>query len=61
MRIFFLIPALERKRQRDLSEIEANLVYNASSRITRTVKQRNPLKKKKKKMTCKQKCVIFSD
>ena len=38
-----LIPAFRRQRQRqaDLFELEANLVYRASSRTNRTVTQRN--------------------
>lgn len=37
MRIFFLIPALERKRQVDLSETEASLIYKASSKTARGI------------------------
>ena len=43
-----LIPALGRQRQVDLSEFEASLVYIASSRTARTVKQRNPVLKNQK-------------
>ena len=42
------IPALERQRQAELCEIEASLVYKASSRITRAVAQRNPVFKQTK-------------
>lgn len=48
-----LLPALWRQRQTDLSEFEASLVYEVSSKIVRAVTQRNlskikKLKKKKK-------------
>jgi hypothetical protein len=36
-----LIPALQRQRQEDLCEFEASLVYKESSKITRTITQRN--------------------
>ena len=38
-----LIPAHGRQRQVDLSEFEASLIYKASLRTVRTVKQRNPV------------------
>ena len=44
-----LIPALRRQRQVDLSEFEASLVYKMSSRIAKTVSQRNLVPKKHKK------------
>ena len=44
-----LIPALKRQRQVDLCEFEASLVYIVSSRIARTVSQRNPVSKNKTK------------
>ena len=43
-----VIPALGRKRQVDLCEFEASLVYNVSSRTARDVTQRNPDLKKQK-------------
>ena len=45
----FLIPALGRERQTDLSELEASLIYKASSRTARTVTQRNPVSKNQQK------------
>jgi hypothetical protein len=36
-----LIPVLGRKK--DLCEFEASLIYKASSRVARTVTQRNPV------------------
>ena len=44
-----LIPALRRQRQADLSEFEASLVYRASSRTARTVKQRKSCFRRKQK------------
>ena len=44
-----LIPALRRKRQVDLSEFEASLVYKVSSRTARAATQRNPVLKNKQK------------
>ena len=38
-----LIPALGRQKQVDLSEFKASLVYKVSSRLARTVTQRNPV------------------
>ena len=44
-----LIPALQRRRrQLDLCEFKASLVYLVSSRTARTVTQRNPVLKNKK-------------
>ena len=43
-----LVPALGRQRQADLSEFEASLVYQASSRTARIVTQKNNVSKKKK-------------
>ena len=43
-----LIPVLRRQRQANLSDLEASLVYRASSRTARAT-QRNPVSKKKKK------------
>jgi hypothetical protein len=42
-----LIPALEKQRQANFSEIEASLVYRASSRTARAT-QRNPVSKNQK-------------
>ena len=42
-----LISALRSKKQADLCEFEANLVYKVSFRTSRTVTQRNPVSKTK--------------
>ena len=44
-----LIPALGSQRQADLCEFEVSLVYKASFRTAKTVTQRNPVSKNKKK------------
>ena len=44
-----LIPALGKQRQVDLCEFKASLVYQVSSRIARTVTQRNHVDKAKRK------------
>jgi hypothetical protein len=49
-----LIPALKRKRQKDLCEFEAILVYIVSFRTVRA-SQRNAVSKKKKKRKEKEK------
>jgi hypothetical protein len=48
-----LIPALGKHRGRRISELEASLVYRASSRTARAT-QKNPVSKKKNKKTKKQ-------
>ena len=53
-----LIPALGRKRQVNLCEFSASLVYKSSSRTVSAVTQRNPVLKKQnnnKKQTNKRK------
>ena len=47
-----LVPALGRQRQADLCELEASLVYRASSRIARTAQRNSVSKKKKPKYIC---------
>ena len=44
-----LIPVLGRQRQVDLCDLEASLVYKASSRTARTITQRNSVSKQKQK------------
>ena len=44
----WLSPAFRRKRQVDLWEYEASLVYKVSSRTARVVTQRNSVSKKQK-------------
>ena len=44
-----LIPELRRKKQVDLCEFVASLVYRVSSRTARTVSQKNPVSKNKTK------------
>ena len=44
-----LIAAFGRQRKADLREFQASLVYKATSMITRTVTQRNPVSKNKQK------------
>ena len=44
-----LIPEFARQSQADFCEFKASLVYKVSSRTARTVTQRNPVSKNKRK------------
>ena len=48
-----MIPTLGRQRQMDLCEFRASLVCKVSSRTSRSITQRKPLLKQRKKKTNK--------